>query len=256
MLDKIRTCYPGRIVSFDAESQTATVMLAMERVYSNLEAYYKTAPRTQLEDIPVYAYEAGDYSITGPIKAGDDCLVWFAHRGYDHWLYDGKYEAGLDEQGFPFQQLSRINDMSDAFVTTGFRPIPSAIPNYQTNALELRNKARSQRITLVEGGQISIHNPSSDVVVNCVNFIVNASSSVQLKTPSVTTTGTVHGDKTAGFADVVTAPNFIIGVGASLMSVVGAAAGDLVDMIKRYTGHTHNYTDDGANRVTQTQNDA
>ena len=255
MLDKIRTCYPGRIISFDKDKQTATVMMAMERVFSNLEAYYKTAPRTIIEDVPVYVTEAGDYSITVPVKEGDDCLIWFAHRGYDHWLYDGKYEAGLDDQGYPMHQLSRVNDTSDAFVTTGYRPIPSAIPNYQSNAVEIRNKARSQRISLFSGGSINIHNPSSDVVVDCSNFIVNASSSVQLKTPSVTTTGTVHGDKTAGFADVVTAPNFIVGVGSALRSV-GAAASDLVDMIKRYTGHTHNYTDDGATKVTQIQNDA
>ena len=105
---------------------------------------------------------------------------------------------------------------------------------------------------MFKGGSINIHNPSADVVVDCANFIVNASSSVKLQTPSVTTTGTVHGDKTASFSDVVTAPNFIIGASRALR----AAAGDLVDMIKRYTGHTHNYTDDGASKVTEIQNDA
>ena len=104
MLDKIRTCYPGRIISFDKDKQTATVIMAMERVFSNLEAYYKTAPRTIIEDVPVYVTEAGDYSITVPVKEGDDCLIWFAHRGYDHWLYDGKYEAGLDDQARELRQ--------------------------------------------------------------------------------------------------------------------------------------------------------
>lgn len=255
MLDQVRTCYPAKIISFDKESQTATIRLSVERVFSNLEAYYLTEQRGLIEDVPVFAYEAGDYCITGPLKEGDDCLAWFAFRGYDHWLYEGKQEAGLDEQGFPMHYVERVNNTSDAFVTTGFRPIPSAIPNYQDNCLELRNMARTQRVTLFEGGSINIHNPSGDVTVDCSNFVVNASSSVKLNTPSVTTTGTVYGDKTAGFADVVTAPNFIVGVGSALRSV-GAAASDLVDMIKRYTGHTHNYTDDGATKVTQIQNDA
>ena len=118
--------------------------------------------------------------------------------------------------------------------------------------MEIRNKSRGQRVTLFESGNINIHNPSSDVVVDCTNFIVNASSSVKLQTPSVTTTGTVHGDKTAEFVGTVTSPNFIVSAGKA----VGAAAKDLVDLIKRYTGHTHNYTDDGSQRVTQVQNDA
>ena len=255
MLDQVRTCYPGRIVSFDKDAQTATVQLAMERVFSNLESYYNKTERETIDDVPVYFLGTDEYSITHNVVEGDNCLIWFAHRGYDHWLYKGKYEAGLDARGFPMHQLSRVNDMSDAFVTTGFRPIPSAIPDFQTGAMEIRNHSRDQRVSLFKGGSINIHNPSSDVTVDCDNFIVNASSSVQLKTPSVTTTGTVYGDKTAGFADVVTAPNFIVGVGSALRSV-GAAASDLVDMIKRYTGHTHNYTDDGATKVTQIQNDA
>ena len=80
----------------------------------------------------------------------------------------------------------------------------------------------------------------------------HASSSVKLQTPSVTTTGTVHGDKTAEFIGTVTSPNFIVSAGKA----VGSAAKNLVDLIKRYTGHTHNYTDDGSQRVTQAQNDA
>ena len=153
---------------------------------------------------------------------------------------------------FPVTIHERINDISDAFVTTGFRPIPHAIPNFQKNALEIRNKSRGQRVTLFEGGDINIHNPSSDVVVDCTNFIVNASSSVKLQTPSVTTTGTVHGDKTAEFVGTVTSPNFIVSAGKA----VGSAAKDLVNLIERYTGHTHNYTDDGSQVVTQAQNDA
>ena len=252
MIDQVRTCYPAQIISFDAEKQTATVRLSMERVFSDLQAFYRKDTRQVIEDVPVYFTEAGDYCITVDVKEGDDCLVWFAYRGYDHWLYEGKQEAGLDEQGFPMHYIERINDISDAFVTTGFRPIPHAIPNFQRNALEIRNKSRGQRITFHEGGIINIHNPSSDVVVDCTNFIVNASSSVKLQTPSVTTTGTVHGDKTAGFLGNVTAPNFVVGVGKAL----GAAAQDLVDLIKRYTGHTHNYTDDGSQKVTQSENDA
>ena len=252
MLDQVRTCYPAQIISFDAGKQTATVKLSMERIFSDLQAFYKSEDRQVIEDVPVYFTEAGDYCITVDVKEGDDCLVWFAYRGYDHWLYDGKQKAGLDEQGFPYHYMERVNDISDAFVTTGFRPIPHAIPNFQKNALEIRNKSRGQRVTLFESGNINIHNPSSDVVVDCTNFIVNASSSVKLQTPSVTTTGTVHGDKTAEFVGTVTSPNFIVSAGKA----VGSAAKDLVDLIKRYTGHTHNYTDDGSQRVTQTQNDA
>ena len=154
MLDQVRTCYPAQIISFDAGKQTATVKLSMERIFSDLQAFYKSEDRQVIEDVPVYFTEAGDYCITVDVKEGDDCPVWFAYRGYDHWLYDGKQKAGLDEQGFPYHYMERVNDISDAFVTTGFRPIPHAIPNFQKNALEIRNKSRGQRVTLFEGGNI------------------------------------------------------------------------------------------------------
>lgn len=253
MLDMSRTCYPGKIVSFDAEAQTATVKMAMERYHSNMEYYYKKVDREDIDDVPVHFMQCKEFALTMPIMAGDDCLIWFAHRGYDHWLYEGNMEAGTDSRGFPKPQLMRVNDQSDAFVTVGFNPVVRSIQGFNMGALELRSKTGAQKIALNTGGSIDIHNPDSPVNVNCSVMTVNATSKIVLNTPTVEITGDVIGEKTATFTDTVTAADFIMG---GMMAMAGAAAKKLSELIQFYTGHTHNYTDDGAPMITQPQNDA
>ena len=253
MLDMVRTCYPAEIISFDPDTQTASVKLAMERYHSNMNYYYKKVEREIIEDVPVHFMQCKNFALTMPIEVGDDCLVWFAYRGFDHWLYDGLMEAGTDSRGFPKPQLMRVNDISDAFVTVGFNPVVKAIKSFNMNALELRSKSGSQKVALNNGGSIDVHNPASAVNVNCTTFTVNATSKVVLNTPAVETTGTVKGTKTATFTGTVTAADFIMGGAGKALK---AAANKLSELISKYTGHTHNYTDDGSNMVTAPQNDA
>lgn len=250
MLDRVRTCYPGRILSFDVVSQTATVQMAMERYHSNMEYFYKKVDIPPIDDVPIHFMQCGNFAMTMPIKVGDDCLIWFTYRGFDHWLFDNKMEAGTDSRGMPRPQLMRTNDISDAFATVGFNPIAKAITGFSSSALEIRSKDGSQKISLNAGGSIDIHNPSNPVKVKCTEFTVEASSGVTLDTPTVKITGALEGGSTATFAGIATAADFVMG------GAFRAAANKLSEIIRRYTGHTHNYTDDGNPMVTNIQNDA
>lgn len=249
MIDDVLTCYPGRIVSFDPATQTATVMIASEKYISNLDVDYQKVARTPIDNIPVSFIQGDDYCITHEVKEGKGCLIWFTHRGYDHWM-DGKMEAGTYSNGLPKGHLMRSFNISDAFVTVGFTPSSKPIPDFNNVGIEIRNrKNRAQRIA-IHGSTMDLLNPGGDTNVVCANFNVNATKST-FTCPNVEITGALKVGKTGGFGEPVTAPNFIIGAGKALK----AAANNMVDLIRFYTGHTHNYTDDGAPMITKTPND-
>lgn len=171
---KIRTSYPGKIVSFDPVKQVARVKVARERYVDNLEAMYVKEDSPILVDVPVHFPQGGGYSLTFPIAEGDNCLVMFAERGYSHWLYKALMEIGTFSSGVPKADFYRKFDVNDSFALVGYNPIPNAIPNFQAASVELRSADRSQRITLIPGGLIEVRTPSTvDVVAPTVNITGN-----------------------------------------------------------------------------------
>ena len=249
MIEDVLTCYPGRVVSFDPVSQTASVLIGSEKFISNLDTDYKKVDRIPIDNIPVHFIQGDDYCITHEVKANKPCLIWFTHRGYDHWM-QGKMEAGTFYNGLPRGHLMRTFNISDAFITVGFSPSSQAIPDFQNAGIEIRSRSnRNQRIA-IHGTTMELLNPGGDINAVCANFNVTADKS-KFTCPDVEITGALRVGEAGTFGEPVTAPNFIIGAAKAIK----AAAGNLVDLIKYYTTHTHDYTDDGNSMKTQTPND-
>lgn len=95
----------GRIVSYDAGSQRASVQPSVPRLLSNGESEGMPV----LEDVPVLWPRAGGASITFPVRAGDGCLIIFLDRSIDEWK-TGKSEAPTDP---------RQHALSDAIAIMG-----------------------------------------------------------------------------------------------------------------------------------------
>lgn len=180
----VNTSYPGRIVSFDEETQTAVVKPMMERYFSDLDKNYQVIPVENLVDVPCHFPKGGGHSITLPIKAGDDCMLFFAHKGIDHWLYDGKEETG-GLLGRPSPQHLRSNCKSDAVALIGFgsgilADTPNTIQDFNNNAVELRNEDRTQRISLiVDTKDIEIES-SNNLSVSAKDITITASGVLTL----------------------------------------------------------------------------
>lgn len=185
--EKIRTAYPGRIVSFDPVKQVARVQIARERFVDNLETNYIKQTSPILVDVPVQFPQGGGYSLTFPVAQGDDCLVMFAERGYSKWLYEGAMEIGTFSNGVPRADFYRKYDVNDSFALVGFNPIPKAIPNFQAGSTELRNAARTQRVTLIPGGLMEVRTES---VMDIVAPTVKIKGNVDIE-GDVTITGTL-----------------------------------------------------------------
>ena len=84
---------PGRIVSYDWETQSAEVEISAERVFSSKSGMHLDKWVT-LENVPVHFPSGGGYMMTFPVDKGDSCLLHFSQVGVDHWLYEDKDKGG------------------------------------------------------------------------------------------------------------------------------------------------------------------
>lgn len=207
----INTHYPAKIVSFDVTTQLAVVKIQREQYYADFNELYQEYEIPNLIDVPVHFPQCGGYSLTFPIKAGDDCLVLFSQRGHSHWLYENKDKIGKFSTGIPKAEYFRAYNVNDALCIVGFNPVPKAIPNFSATDVELRNVDRMQRITLKPDGVIEVLSQTElDVTTPTVKVV--ASGAVEVTAPTTTINGdlivngkiTSTGDTVAGGISLMT----------------------------------------------------
>jgi len=258
----VNTCYPAKVISFDPVTQTISCKVSVEDYYTDLSYDYTKQPAPVLTDVPVVLQQGGGWDITFPIKPDDDCLLLFAQKGYDHWLYDDLQESGMVD-GIPASDQYRHFDIRDAVAIVGLRPIPRAIKNYNNDGMELRNEARTQRITFNSNGTIDV-STTADVNVHCVNASVSASKTALITTPDMTIDSPIT--KLTGNLSVAGSLN-VAGGGAKAsesvitgnfklngnMTATGTLTGsDCIGGGKKLKSHTH--TAKGATAVTSGPN--
>ncbi|MBU0777786.1 hypothetical protein KKF82_05970, partial [Patescibacteria group bacterium] len=139
---ELRCCSPGIIDSFDEEKQTVRVQLAIkEYIRCGAKEFLDehgdnvaAIPVPILVDVPICIPSAGGFSLTLPIKAGDECLVVFGDTCMDNWWEFGCPEADLWPLGEPATQKSlRRHNLSDGFAILGVKSQPNVIENYSTD---------------------------------------------------------------------------------------------------------------------------
>ena len=97
---------PGKVVSFDVDSQTAIIQPAV-RTGSDVDL-------PLFRDVPVFM------PVSFEIHEGDACLVIFSDRDIDAWFETG--EAEVPPSG-------RMHSLSDGFAFVGFRTRGNADEN-------------------------------------------------------------------------------------------------------------------------------
>lgn len=184
----LHTALPGRIDSFDPETQTATVQLTIMRILIKRDGIQEEKvpePIAKLINVPVVFPRGGGFSLTFPVKRGDECLVVFVERSFDLWRRTGKVSL---------PGARRFHSYSDGVAFVGFNSQPNLIPDYSANAVELKEDSGGGKITLSPGGDLKIAT-SSRVSVETSEATVDASD-VSVTAPTITLTGatTVNGD--------------------------------------------------------------
>lgn len=249
----------GRIKEYFPETQTATIQISVETVFSYADSLSDSKTRAPLEDVPVHTPSGGGWAITCPIKEGDTCLLFFSQTGYDHWLYEDKDEAGLLAK-LPKPWLRRQFHEDDGFALVGLNTLPRAIKSYSMDGSQWRNEDATQNIHLKEDLSIEVNSPVSvtinapKVIVNCETADINASTKLTVDSPESEFTGNVAIGGTLDVADAATmaatlgvtgaitgAGGLAVsgGSGASVSGNMAISGGDVTADGTSLVGHTH-----------------
>lgn len=219
-LKDLHTCLPGIIVSFDSATQTASVQPAIQRIFTERGAVNLPV----CVDVPVAFPGGGNFVLTFPVQAGDECILWFGERAIDRWHIEG---------GTQLPAEYRLHDLSDGLAIVGLNSQPNKLVSFNPTDTELRNRARTMRVTMKPSGLIETVNAAGNYVLDADgSMTVNAPAGTTINSPQIVLNGNVtfHGDLTgttgnggngnATIPGTVTATTDVIGGGKSLKTHV------------------------------------
>lgn len=179
-LKNLHTCVPGIIVSFDPAKQTAQVQPTIQRLFTEKGAVNLPV----CVDVPVVFPAGGLFALTFPVAANDECILWFSERCIDLWFTYGGVRPPAEY---------RLHDLSDGMALVGLSSMPRVLTAFQTSHAELRNRARTFRITVTSAGDIELVNPAGSIKLLANGNVTVVAPTVAI-TGDVTVTGTVTAD--------------------------------------------------------------
>ena len=180
---------PGIIEDFNAVLQTASVQPAIQgrRVDKDGNIIFSNMPLCV--DVPVFFFGAGGYTITAPVKKGDECFIAFADRCIDSWWQNGAMRGSNISPQPPAEY--RMHDLSDGFAFIGFRSNPRALANVSTDSLQIRTDDGEAFVEMANGHVVNITAPGG---VNINTPVVSISGVIDvLNTGGSSYAGSING---------------------------------------------------------------
>ena len=209
MMYGIHTCITGKIVSFDATKNLATVQPTVRSKFVQ-EGTVKYLDPPPIQNVPVVlpASVGGGLFITVPIKENDPCLIVFAQRSIDNVVQLGGIQNPVDGDEPRITRL-RHHDMTDAICIPSITLVPNAIANWSQTAIEIRNASKTVCVS-VTPSTVNITSPTVNITSPTVNITsqtvtVNATT-VNVPSGDVIASGVslknhVHGGVTGGVSN-------------------------------------------------------
>lgn len=142
-LRETHTATPAKIISFDPATQTASVQPTIKRVFKDGDVL----PLPVITGIRVAFQKVGDFTITFPLKAGDEGLLIFGERSMDNWRKTGDISEPND---------TRMHDLSDAVFFPMCYSDPKVIPSFSATDIAIRTADNTGRIEIAPDGKIEI----------------------------------------------------------------------------------------------------
>lgn len=152
---EIWTALPGIVNSFDPAAMTVTVQPSIKGQVQDESGQSTPIDLPLLVDVPVTFPCGGGFTLTHPIKKGDECLVVFASRCIDGWWQDGGVSGTPDE---------RMHDLSDGIAIVGPRSQANKLdPAVDADNVQLRTDDGKAHITMMPDYTIRAQNPAARV---------------------------------------------------------------------------------------------
>lgn len=170
---EIWTALPGIIQSFDAQAMTVVVQPAVMGQVTDQAGKTSSTTMPLLPDVPVVFPGGGGFTLTFPVKTGDECLVVFASRCIDAWWQNG----GV---GVPMEP--RMHDLSDGFALVGVRSQARKFPVNSTN-VQLRSDDGATFIEMTPERELHAEGPAA--------VTVKSESSITLDSPQILLRGAI-----------------------------------------------------------------
>lgn len=157
-LKELHTSLPGEVVSFDPAEQTADIQIAIKRKQSG-----ELVNIPVLRDVPVRFQRVSGYTITLPVKPGDNVLVIFSERSIDTWLASGGIQDPADK---------RKHSFSDAFAFPMMYAQPDKISDFDPDNLQIKSLNGKAKITVKLSGEIQI-DTTGETIINSSKTKIN-----------------------------------------------------------------------------------
>lgn len=158
---RIWTMLPGVVKSFTVTNgvPVASVLLAIKGYDSNPDGTRTYHDLPILPHCPVVFPRGGGYSMTFPVKAGDECMVQFASRSLDEWWQTGKGQPPYD---------FRKHDLSDGVCFVGLTSRAKPLTGISSSTAQFRSddgqtlvelNASGKAVRIVGHGGITLDGP-------------------------------------------------------------------------------------------------
>lgn len=185
----VKTKTIGTIMSFDPDSQMATVKLATNGTNSTLDTNYFNQEGLTLIDVPVEFPRCGAFVMTFPVNAGDDCIVEFYESGIDHWLYENRRAYNV-VNGRSEPAARRRYSRKDASCRVAIDNLANPIGGFNTSGLEIRHRNGNQKMIFHPDGVIETISPSDIKFVAGGDITFKADGNIGLEGSNIESTAT------------------------------------------------------------------
>lgn len=166
------TALPGTVESFDPVAMTVVVQPNIKGQVQDERGKASSVNMPLLVDVPVVFPSGGGFTLTHPIKKGDECLVVFASRCIDGWWQNGGIGGTPDE---------RMHDLSDGIAYVGPRSQPRKLdPPVDAENVQLRTDDGEAHVTMMPDYTIRALNPECSVQLNPDGTITSKNSATSV----------------------------------------------------------------------------
>jgi hypothetical protein len=175
---EIWTALPGIIESFDPVKMTAVVQPAVQGQIRDEAGRTRQVDLPLLLDVPVEFPNGGGFSLTFPVKPGDECAIEFQCRCIDGWWSEGGVRPPLE---------GRMHDLSDAVCRLGPRSQKRLLtPAVNTEGAQLRTDDGQAQVTILPDYTIRAQNPAASARLTPDGIAeIQADASIILEAPLV-----------------------------------------------------------------------
>lgn len=192
-LKETHTALPAIVHSVDYDEQIIEAQPTIQVIINN-----EPVNLPLLVDVPLRFYKSADFSITIPIKAGDDVLIIFAERSIDTWLLTGEIQNPND---------IRRHSLSDGFAIPMMYAQTKKITDFNQDNIEIRTTNRDGFVALTPSGDVLLNGDANSTINYTDMKLAFDQLRNDLNSHFHTTTATIGATATPGVISVPTVPS-------------------------------------------------